>query len=363
MLPLYLYIVAGFLLAVTVGRMLIPKIILISKKKRILDMPNVRKVHSSQIPRLGGVAFFPAIMMAYWFVRGLFWQFNTFDAVVPFEDFLFFTTGLMLICIVGITDDISGLSYKCKFVFQVVGALLLVLPYCYIDNLQGLFGLYAIPAWAGVPFTLLLLVALVNAANLIDGVDGLCSGLGVLIFSVLSLLNLLAGNAHLALLGACAVGATLVFFMYNVFGRKLKIFMGDSGSLILGYIAAFLCLQLVVGAQHGHTVPHLTLISLMGVVFVPMADMTRVFAQRILSGKSPFTPDKRHIHHKFLQLGYTHLQCTLMIVLIQAVYIVGNFLLADRVNINVALLINIVAMVVLVLSLNARIRRRERRWL
>ena len=175
--------------------------------------------------------------------------------------------------------------------------------------------------------------------------------------------QLLAGNAHLALLGACAVGATLVFFMYNVFGRKLKIFMGDSGSLILGYIAAFLCLQLVVGAQHGHTVPHLTLISLMGVVFVPMADMTRVFAQRILSGKSPFTPDKRHIHHKFLQLGYTHLQCTLMIVLIQAVYIVGNFLLADRVNINVALLINIVAMVVLVLSLNARIRRRERRWL
>lgn len=119
MLPLYLYIVAGFLLAVTVGRMLIPKIILISKKKRILDMPNARKVHSSQIPRLGGVAFFPAIMMAYWFVRGLFWQFNTFDAVVPFEDFLFFTTGLMLICIVGITDDISGLSYKCKFVFQV----------------------------------------------------------------------------------------------------------------------------------------------------------------------------------------------------------------------------------------------------
>ena len=245
----------------------------------------------------------------------------------------------------------------------MVGALLLVLPYCYIDNLQGLFGLYAIPAWAGVPFTLLLLVALVNAANLIDGVDGLCSGLGVLIFSVLSLLNLLAGNAHLALLGACAVGATLVFFMYNVFGRKLKIFMGDSGSLILGYIAAFLCLQLVVGAQHGHTVPHLTLISLMGVVFVPMADMTRVFAQRILSGKSPFTPDKRHIHHKFLQLGYTHLQCTLMIVLIQAVYIVGNFLLADRVNINVALLINIAAMVVLVLSLNARIRRRERRCL
>ena len=105
------------------------------------------------------MAFFPAIMMAYWFVRGLFWQFNTFDAVVPFEDFLFFTTGLMLICIVGITDDISGLSYKCKFVFQVVGALLLVLPYCYIDNLQGLFGLYAIPAWARVPFTLLLLVA------------------------------------------------------------------------------------------------------------------------------------------------------------------------------------------------------------
>ena len=157
-----------------------------------------------------------------------------------------------------------------------------------------MWGLYARAAWAGVPFTLLLLVALVNAANLIDGVDGLCSGLGVLIFSVLSLLNLLAGNAHLALLGACAVGATLVFFMYNVFGRKLKIFMGDSGSLIL---------------------------------------------------------------------GYTHLQCTLMIVLIQAVYIVGNFLLADRVNINVALLINIVAMVVLVLSLNARIRRRERRWL
>ncbi|MFQ8803944.1 MAG: hypothetical protein ACLR8Y_00910 [Alistipes indistinctus] len=165
-------------------------------------------------------------MMAYWFVRGLFWQFNTFDAVVPFEDFLFFTTGLMLICIVGITDDISGLSYKCKFVFQVVGALLLVLPYCYIDNLQGLFGLYAIPAWAGGAVYAVAARRVGQCREPDRQVDGLCSGLGVLIFSVLSLLNLLAGNAHLALLGACAVGATLVFFMYNVFGRKLKIFMG-----------------------------------------------------------------------------------------------------------------------------------------
>lgn len=358
-----LYFIAAFLCAMGMGVVLFPKIILISKRKRILDRPNGRKVHVSKIPRLGGLAFYPAILIAYWVMRGLLSLFDFHLVGLPVEEMLFFFAGATIVYYIGIADDVIGISYKSKFIYQFIAAVLLVLPFNYISDWQGIFGIYNIPVWIGVPFTIVLIVALINAFNLIDGVDGLCAGLSMLSIALLSGVCMQMGSVYLALLEICALGVVAVFFFYNVFGRRMKIFMGDSGSLLLGYLIAFMALEVVVHMQQHHTLDRITLVSILGIVFVPLADMSRVFIQRLLHGNSPFQPDKRHIHHKLLQLGLSHLQCTLSLVLIQTIFAIANFWMAPRVNITLALIINFIAITLLILFLNWRIARRELRWL
>lgn len=362
-LTIYLYFLAAFLCAMGVGGVLFPRIILISKRKRILDRPNGRKVHVSKIPRLGGFAFYPAILVSYWVMRGLFSMFDFNLSGLTIEEMLFFFAGTTIIYYIGMADDIVGLPYRTKFLYQFLSAALLVLPLNYLANWQGIFGVHATPFWIGIPFTVLLIVALINSYNLIDGVDGLCAGLSIFSIAVLSWLCVQMGSVYLALLGVCSLGVLIVFFVFNVFGRRMKIFMGDSGSLLLGYLVAFLALELIVGMQQHRTPDYVNVVSILGVVFVPLADMSRVFIQRLLHGTSPFKPDKRHIHHKLLQLGLSHLQCTLLLILIQALFAIANFWMATRVNVNIALLIDFAAIALLILFLNWRISCREARWL
>lgn len=359
-----LYLLGGFLLSLYIGRMCIPRIILVSKRKRIFDEPDARKVHASPVSRLGGVSFFPAIMIAFTFFSGLMWLYSggRFFAGGTVQESLFFCTGLIVIYAVGIWDDVTGMSWRFKLFFQFVAALLMVFAAPCLDNFQGLFGLHELPCWVACPFTVLLVVAVINAFNLIDGVDGLCSGLSMLIFLTLSIQFVRLGNYVWALLAACVLGIAAAFFMYNAFGKRLKIFMGDGGSLTLGYVAAFLCLKLVTLAQTTTPpVDDITPVTLMGLVFLPLYDMLRLFIARMWKGHSPFTPDKNHIHHKFLQLGYTHLQSTGMIMLVQACYIVGNFVAARWLNINLIFAIDFVTAMVLIGALERSIARKGRR--
>lgn len=178
-LTIYLYFLAAFLCAMGVGGVLFPRIILISKRKRILDRPNGRKVHVSKIPRLGGFAFYPAILVSYWVMRGLFSMFDFNLSGLTIEEMLFFFAGTTIIYYIGMADDIVGLPYRTKFLYQFLSAALLVLPLNYLANWQGIFGVHATPFWIGIPFTVLLIVALINSYNLIDGVDGLCAGLSI----------------------------------------------------------------------------------------------------------------------------------------------------------------------------------------
>lgn len=209
-----LYFVAAFLCAMGMGGVLFPKIILISKRKRILDRPNGRKVHVSKIPRLGGLAFYPAILIAYWVMRGLLSLFDFHLVGLPVEEMLFFFAGITIVYYIGIADDVIGLSYKSKFIYQFLAVILLVLPLNYISDWQGIFGVYHIPAWIGIPFTVVLIVALINSFNLIDGVDGLCAGLSMISLALLSGLCIHTGSIYLALLGICALGV-LAFFSFT----------------------------------------------------------------------------------------------------------------------------------------------------
>lgn len=360
-MPIYIYYaLLGFFLSLLIGRICIPRIIIVSKKKRLLDTPNYRKVHTTLTPRLGGISFFPAIVIAYCCTRGAYLSSMGGGAVIdPFflQHMLFFFAGMMVIFITGFYDDIVGLSYRYKIILQLIATLMLVLPMNTIDNMYGLLGIHNIPLYIGIPFTTIIIVAVINSYNLIDGVDGLCSGLSILACLTYGIWFVYGGHYELTLLSFATIGVVTAFFMYNVFGKKLKIFMGDSGSLTMGYIIAFLSLQFI-----GHSAVTLPpvgnnyLIIALSIVFIPVFDTSRLFLTRMLNGKSPFEPDKNHIHHKFLRLGFNHIQSTMIILLIQAVYIAVNFLLVGRINVNLLLLVNLLSGMALVTFLNWRAR-------
>lgn len=355
--PTLFYLIAGACISFMIGRVAIPRIILIAKRKRIFDTPNPRKIHTQQIPRLGGVSFLPGMLIAYFLIRGI--QCTIGGNGMPDvetiyqETIFYFFTGLITIAAVGLWDDIIGLTYKYKLLVQLFVALLLVLPAGRIVNLEGIFGIYAIPDWMSTPLTVLIVMVVINAFNLIDGMDGLCSGLSIVTLLTLTVLLVHSGNPMLALLSASTVGVVAAFFRYNYFGKRLKVFMGDCGSLTLGYITAFLLLQLA-SANNGTGNSQLTLVTLMSIIFIPLFDTTRLFIQRICLGHSPFCPDKNHIHHKFLQIGCSQRQSFWLILCIQIVYIIANFLLAPIVNINVLLFVDILSALALIFFLDSK---------
>ncbi len=356
----YLYALFGFFLSLLIGRICIPRIIIVSKKKRLLDVPNYRKVHTQLIPRLGGISFFPGIVIAYGCTRGIMLASTGGGSLLDpllLQNMLLFFAGMMIIFITGLYDDITGLSYRNKFWLQLISALILVVPFNTITDFYGLLGIGHIPLAVGLPLTVIVVMGVINSYNLIDGVDGLCSGLSILACLTYGIWFTYSGHMEMAILTASTIGVVLAFFMYNVFGKRLKIFMGDSGSLTMGYIIAFLSLQFIShSAQALPPVGNQTLIIALSIVFIPIFDTTRLFITRLLRKKSPFAPDKHHIHHKFLRLGFNHIQSTLMILLIQAIYIVVNFLLVNHINVNLLLLIDLGSGVLLIAWLNWRAR-------
>lgn len=360
-----LFLIIGALISFLIGRVAIPRIILVAKRKRLFDIPDARKIHSRQIPRLGGMSFLPGMLIAYFFIRGI--QCSVGGPDMPLTEFVYqktifyFFTGLITIAAVGLWDDISGLSYQYKLIAQLFVALLLVLPVGPIDNLGGLFGLHVLPVWISTPFIVIVVMVIINAFNLIDGMDGLCSGLSLITFSTLTVLLVYTGNPMLALLSASLIGVVAAFFIYNFFGDKLKVFMGDCGSLTLGYIAAFLLLQLAAQNNAGSVSPQLTLVGLMSIIFIPLFDTTRLFIQRLYRRRSPFSPDRNHIHHKLLEIGYSPKKSLLVILLIQVLYIVTNLLLTPYVDLNIMFFGDILLFVLLIAWLDLKSRRMYRR--
>ena len=172
-----LFLLFGFLFAVSLGMVIIPRILVISHKKRLYDVPDARKVHTMPVPRLGGLSFFPVILMSMFLVIGFrlyFWDMDTSSlSFNMLYEYLFLFVGMTLLYLVGVCDDLVGVGYRYKFAVQIAAALLLVLSGNWFDSLGGLFGIYTVPALLGVPVTVFAVVYVTNAINLIDGIDGL----------------------------------------------------------------------------------------------------------------------------------------------------------------------------------------------
>lgn len=361
-------IISAFVSAVILGRIIIPNILIISLRKRLFDVPDERKVHKRPIPRLGGVTFFPVILFSlcvFTAVRLMTGhgpaETSTTDLVC---EFLFLTGGLTLLYIVGIADDLIGVRYRKKFLVQIISAAMFPLSGLYINNFYGLFGIYLIPAEVGIPLTMLLVVFITNAINLIDGIDGLASGLSMVALLVFGVLFVHFHMWSYVMLAFVTVGVIIPFFSYNVFGSAdlgRKIFMGDTGSLTLGYILSFFVIKYCMYEPDMlltmKTSPVLVSFS---VLMVPCLDVIRVVLRRARNKRALFMPDKTHIHHKFLAMGFSPRRALVTIQLMAACFCAFTIVAILYMNNTLVFVIDVVVWTLLNLWFDHVINRKAK---
>ena len=346
-----LIVISAFLLSALATWMILPKVILISYKKKLFDYNDGRKVHSGAVPRLGGVSFTPAIIISLALATG-------FAAFISGSGHLsggldvqpsmgLALCALLLLYLEGLTDDLVGVGYKAKFAMQAVCACMVVASGIWVDDLYGLFGIHALPKAVGMPLTAVIIVYVINAVNLIDGIDGLASGLSIIALFFMGSLFMSSGLHAYAAIAFAGLGTLLPFFYFNVFGsaeRRRKIFMGDCGSQTIGLVIGTLAVKLgMSGAgQAGESVgiPN-ALVVAFSLIMIPCLDVIRVMVHRLRHGKNPFLPDMNHIHHKLLALGMSHHTAMIVILALASFFALLNLSLTYVTDINIILAIDI----------------------
>lgn len=315
-----LIFISSFLIAYC----LTPRILLLSLKKRLVNNPNQRTVHTQTASRLGGAVFFPSAVIPVVIAVGTISFANPdFFSQERTVKFLLGISALFIMYLMGMADDVGGIRYRRKFIIQALAAGIIVFSGLWIKNLHGIYGIHEVPAWIGCPLTIFLILFITNAINLIDGLDGLAAGLSILILSGMAYLLYAANEQMAAMLAMGTLGMLLAFIRYNLFGlpnKNSKIFMGDSGSLFLGGVLSMLTLKLCEGATAQAGAKQILIAWTF--LFVPCIDVLRVMLHRLKNGKPVFSPDKNHIHHKFLALGCSHRR-TLLYILGLALFFIG----------------------------------------
>nr|WP_198160807.1 MraY family glycosyltransferase [Pedobacter panaciterrae] len=308
----------------------------------MFDDPNEsRKIHKRIIPNFGGVAIFTGFL----FSCSIFVP----SQLLP-EANVLMGAGLVLFMI-GLKDDIIGLGPGIKFVAQFASAFIVAMvANIRITDLHGIFGVYEMPQYASVTLTVFFIVGIVNAFNLIDGIDGLAGSIGLILCLVFGVLFYKSGDLGWAYMATSLAGALLGFLFFNV--TPARIFMGDSGSLLLGFIAAVLSIKFMnVSLSESVLAGPFQITSGIGLVsavlIIPVFDTLRVFTLRIMRGTSPFTADSNHIHHRLLSLGLSHVQATLVLSSVNVVFVVTALALQDLGDAQLTSLI-----LLLMLSLN-----------
>ena len=310
-----------FLLSAILGWLFIPRVLILSHRKRLFDMPDERKTHDMPVPRLGGITFLPILLICICLVMGIWMNiglpFHVSGITTLIIRFVLLFVGMMMLYLVGVVDDLIGVSYQAKFMVQITCAALFPLSGLWIHDLSGLFWLNEIPNWAGIPLTVFIVVYVTNAINLIDGVDGLAAGICFVGLFTLGLTAIVKNQYLFMMVTFGMLGILLPFWCYNVFGnieRGNKIFMGDTGSLTLGYLVSFLIIYM--GSGSGCSFPREMLLIGLSTMVVPMFDIVRVVMARIRNHHNPFLPDKNHIHHKLLRTGLGARWVMLILVLL-----------------------------------------------
>ena len=357
-----LIIVGACIASVIIEMMVLPRIIYIAKKKRLFDLPDKRKKHSEPIPRLGGISFTPVILLVSLFclfIRFIFqfWDEELFFYRIP--ETILLVCGLLVIYLLGAKDDLVGVSFKKKFVIQFIASLCIVGSGVYINNLYGLLGFHEIPGFIGVVLSIGLIMFTTNAINLIDGADGLASGISAVALLIYGIMFSIYGMWTYAGIAFITLGLLAPFFYYNFAHPTLKIFMGDTGSLTLGFLLAFMILRISKYPPAVEIVPGGLILLVLSALFIPLFDAFKVMVVRIAKGKGPFSPDRNHIHHKLIDLGFSKKKAVFLIVMTGALLVVANWILLWYLDCNVLLILDLSFGVLVNLFIYRRIKRKE----
>lgn len=326
---LYLYItIAAFAISATCGFIFIPIILNFCKEKRLYDMPNYRKSHKNAIPRLGGISFIPSMLVAFIIALSLLNNNNKGLTINLWS--LYFLLGATLIYSIGIIDDIIGLPATTKFIVQIIAACFMPISGLFINNMYGFCGIWEIPSYLGWFITVFIIVFINNSLNLIDGIDGLAGGIAMIALTGFGYLFGQQGVWSYVILIAGLIGVLVPYQYFNILGKtekNRKIFMGDSGSLTLGYILGFLFVKYSMdnpNVMHFRTDGLLLAYTLL---IVPTFDVARVILIRMRNRKPIFRADKNHIHHKLMKAGMSQHQAMISILLISILFIIINTVL------------------------------------
>jgi UDP-N-acetylmuramyl pentapeptide phosphotransferase/UDP-N-acetylglucosamine-1-phosphate transferase len=326
-----LLIVIAFIFSIVCGFIFIPMILNFCKEKRLYDIPNSRKMHHNKVPRLGGISFLPSMLIAFLLTTFVINPFTGYEEVNLSLWSLYFLVSLMLIYGVGFIDDLIGLDARTKFLVQIIAASLLPMSGLYLNDLYGFLGIHEIPYVVGAPLTVFVIVFINNAINLIDGIDGLSACLSFIALTGFLICFIREDIYPYAILIAGLMGVIVPFLYFNLLGKaenNRKIFMGDSGSLTLGFILGFLTVKLSM--DNPNVMPlkdDNRLLIAYSLLIVPMFDVVRVSLIRLRHHTPIFQADKNHIHHKLIRTGQNQHQALISILLLALLYIGMNLLL------------------------------------
>ncbi len=356
-----IYIISAFLLSALCGFVMMPIIMNFCKRKGLYDLPDSRKIHHNAIPRLGGLCFMPSMLLASLVVVATSGSNFMTDKIVISPWTLSFVCSLLIIYGTGLVDDLVGLGAKTKFAAQILAAVLLPLSGLYINNLYGFCGLHEIPFSVGAPLTVFIIVFTCNAINLIDGIDGLSAGLSLFALTGFLVCFLREGMLVYSILIAALMGVLVPFLYYNIWGRVEKghkVFMGDSGSLTLGYILGFLFVKFTMDNPNVAPFRLHSMMIAYTLLLVPVFDVVRVSLVRLRHGVPIFQADKNHIHHKLMRAGLTQHQSLIVLLALALAFTLCNLCLWCLCSFSVIIVSDIVLWIAFHLLVNRAIVNR-----
>ena len=311
-------ILLAFITAFSLTYFAIPSIIKVAREKNLCDQPGGRHSHKEVTPSLGGVGIFSGLV----FSLVLWLDFSSIDGLQ------YLLCSLVILFLVGLRDDIIPLNARIKLVAQGLAAAILVFKSgFYIDSFHGMFGIYQLPLVLSYAFTMLLYIFLINAFNLIDGINGLSGSISLICCFAGGVWFYLVDSLSLSLVCFALAGAVIAFLRYNILSAK--IFMGDTGSTILGLMCAFISVEMM--SVNAALLPSVNFkiasipAVIVGIYIFPIFDTIRVFVIRIYRGGSPFSPDRRHIHHMLIDLGLSHFQATSLLIIVNIIFMLIVF--------------------------------------
>jgi UDP-N-acetylmuramyl pentapeptide phosphotransferase/UDP-N-acetylglucosamine-1-phosphate transferase len=316
----------GCITAFIITFLAIPSIIKVAIIKNLFDEPGGRKSHKSSIPTLGGLAIFAGVIFSY-----TFWSAGLGD-----ESTQYILAAVIVLFFIGIKDDIVELTARKKFYGQLVAAIIIVFfAEIRLTGLFGIFGIYEIPYWFSILFSMFVILTIINAFNLIDGIDGLAAGVGAIAAFAFGLWFYNYNQISLCILSFALFSSLLAFLVYNF--SPANIFMGDTGSLIIGLILAVLTINFIQlsFASPPYAFPFRSSPAMaIAILIIPLVDITRVFIVRLLQKKSPFKADRNHIHHLLLDTGMSHRAVSATLYSVNVMFILTALVLRHISSLN-----------------------------